>query len=227
MATFYGNIQKTSTPPPPPQGEALWKFENNLLDSTPNGNTLLQQGTIPFATSPAPPPSIGGTFSAGIFSDANFGQFPSAVMSAIDGNSWFFETYVYFNDLSNDPMIANLFIDTTAGKDWYLRATADGSFLSVCNFQNITLPAATIVTDTWYYIGLYTFDGSGDSKLYVSEADNISSSPAGTKNFNRAMVNTNAGRISGWNFGGSVFLDGYMKNTRIFIGEPAVPVPTD
>jgi hypothetical protein len=81
---------------------ALWRFDNNGLDASPNAYNLSLVGSVPFqAGGPG-----GGAAQAGIFTDANYYNTPAGFNTALSSLSvWTWEFFVTPNDLSNSPMV--------------------------------------------------------------------------------------------------------------------------
>lgn len=83
--------------------EALYNFENALTDSSGNGRTLTQAGTIPFVTTPTP---AQGIYMAGVFTDVNYGTAPAALRTAMSGlSAWTIEFYANTVSRANNPVI--------------------------------------------------------------------------------------------------------------------------
>ena len=222
------NIARTTLPTLRPDGEtpinafALWEFENNLIDSSVNGFIEIENGTIPFATSPSPPASIGGTYSSGPFSDVNYLDHPTNLESALSNNDYFFETYVNFNSLANQPVI---FYHTQSGIAFWMQGLSDGSAKVQWGGSILGVPASTITTGVWYYMAVYMFSGNGNSEFYISPATSISATPTATLNFNTAITTITAGIIGRYPSAGGFNLNGYLKNTRYTIGVPnSIPI---
>jgi len=98
MATFYGNIQKSSSTPYNPidaNTVAQWRFENDKLDSTTNGYDLTTNGTVPFSTTNG---VWDGSYSVGPFA----GNLINSDSKGLAGTSgWTVEGYSELTNTSN------------------------------------------------------------------------------------------------------------------------------
>jgi len=94
MATFYGNIQKSTAEPPfnPIDANTIaqWRFENDFLDSGDNGFDFGVNGSVPFSTSNG---VWDGTYSVGPFN----GNLINSASKGLAGTSgWTVEGYSQF-----------------------------------------------------------------------------------------------------------------------------------
>jgi len=181
---------------------ALYNFENNALDSSGNGYDLVTVGTLAYNTTPTPIPQ--GLMDVGVFSDSNYFDTPGGFKTALSGlAAGTIEGYVYFNSITNTPMICS-WNDST---DNYFYVTAAGALgFTQQSVTNIESAPGLIITGGWYDVAA-TWDGS-NLNIYINNT-NVGSVSASYET--QAMTAFLIGRF---NLADGFSLDGYMDELR-------------
>lgn len=127
---------------------ALYKFENDLTDSSGNGYTLSQNGTLTFHTTPTPPQ---GAYAVGGFSGAVNG-YSAALRTAASGSTTYtFEAYIYVTDLSTQRMIWSG--GSSSASSIFFSVLNTGAIRWTSDDANIyDSTAGDIAVNTWYYV---------------------------------------------------------------------------
>ncbi len=199
---------------------AIYDFNNNYDDSSGNGYNLVPAGTVPFATTPLP---YIYTYSAGVFSDANFYWFPAGLNTALSSQPYiFFQTYVYVDSWVTQPVIFYITID---GQRTFIELLNTGSVFFRWNAVTMQTAVNAIALKKWHYVALLITSGSADSKIWVSDASSVSSTPAVTNNFSTSIGTIANGMIGRYGLSTGLYLNGYMGNAWILNESPsAFPV---
>lgn len=156
--------------------QALWKMENNFLDSSGNGYTLTGVGGVGFATSPV----CQGSYSMGPLAIGG-GQYAgetSLYTAMIGDNTWSVEGYVYFTTLIESAYVM-YWGGQPLGFDYvavYIH-TLNRPALLVDDLIAV-LDTSTITTGVCYYFAVVA-NGANSIKFYWSPASSISQTAVG------------------------------------------------
>jgi len=192
---------------------ALWKLNGNLLDSGPNGYTLIDAGSTPFTSVGCPLINQ----SAGVMSDINFLQGSTALETDMsDEPTLFFEGYFDLNSLGNQPVIFFVMIN---GLNTWMQVLTNGDIKYQFNVATMSAGASTISTGTCYYFAVVLIDG-GTSKLWVSQADSISQTEVDTASFGTSDATVTNFVIGRFLPVASFAVNGYVSNFRVMNIEP-------
>jgi hypothetical protein len=189
----------------------VWYYtlDNTKADATGVYGDLT--GSPPFVSSPTPP--NGNTYAAGVFTGPSSLALPANALAALTntGNSYTIDMKVYFNSQSGAPCVFG------NGGSCFGQCSTVGLRWGSNGVPDILGPGSSVSTGAWHNL-TFTYDGTKKT-IYIDSV--VYLGPSTLNGSATGLTSLNFG-----NYGGSLYLDGYVAQVRL-LNYAAVPPIVD